>query len=86
MMSGADPLAVIQDLLEIDPFPHPRESRAHRTGLSSMVAQSEAKRAGSAGGANCRWPSLTRAWQMLLKGLFEVRDSHPPHPGLPKWR
>ena len=23
-------------------------------------------------------PSLTRAWQMLLKGLFEVRDATRP--------
>ena len=35
---GADPLAVMQDLLEIDAFPHPREGRA-RTPKASSTAQ-----------------------------------------------
>ena len=37
----------------------------------------EAKRAAEMA-AKLSVPSLTRAWQMLLKGLFEVRDATRP--------
>src|SRR5215469_7842195 len=74
--SGADPLAVMQDLLEITHFLTRVKVAPQAQGFFDG-ASGEAKRA-SALAAKLSVPSLTRAWQMLLKGLFEVRDATRP--------
>ena len=74
--SGADPLAVMQDLLEITHFLTRLKVAPAAQGFFDG-ASGEAKRA-AAIAAKLSVPSLTRAWQMLLKGLFEVRDATRP--------
>ena len=74
--SGADPLAVMQDLLEITHFLTRLKVAPQAQGFFDG-ASGEAKRA-AALAAKLSVPSLTRAWQMLLKGLFEVRDATRP--------
>ena len=74
--SGADPLAVMQDLLEITHFLTRLKVAPAAEGFFDG-ASGEAKRA-AALAAKMSVPSLTRAWQMLLKGLFEVRDATRP--------
>ena len=74
--SGADPLAVMQDLLEITHFLTRVKVAPQAQGFFDG-ASGEAKRA-AALAAKLSVPSLTRAWQMLLKGLFEVRDATRP--------
>ncbi len=74
--SGADPLAVMQDLLEITHFLTRLKVAPAAQGFFDG-ASGEAKRA-AALAAQLSVPSLTRAWQMLLKGLFEVRDATRP--------
>ncbi|MGZ5927531.1 MAG: DNA polymerase III subunit gamma/tau [Rhizomicrobium sp.] len=74
--SGADPLAVMQDLLEITHFLTRLKVAPSAQGFFDG-ASGEAKRA-AALAAKMSVPSLTRAWQVLLKGLFEVRDATRP--------
>jgi DNA polymerase III subunit gamma/tau len=74
--SGADPLAVMQDLLEITHFLTRLKVAPAAQGFFDG-ASGEAKRAAALAG-RLSVPSLTRAWQMLLKGLFEVRDATRP--------
>ncbi|HZQ40454.1 MAG TPA: DNA polymerase III subunit gamma/tau, partial [Rhizomicrobium sp.] len=74
--SGADPLAVMQDLLEITHFLTRLKVAPAAQGFFDG-ASSEAKRAADLA-AKLQVSSLTRAWQMLLKGLFEVRDAVRP--------
>ncbi len=73
---GADPLAVMQDLLEITHFLTRIKVAPGAEGFFDG-ASSEAKRAAEMA-AKLSVPSLTRAWSMLLKGLFEVRDAARP--------
>ena len=73
---GADPLAVIQDLLEITHFLTRIKVAPGAEGFFDG-ASSEAKRSAEMAG-KLTVPSLTRAWTMLLKGLFEVRDAARP--------
>jgi DNA polymerase-3 subunit gamma/tau len=73
---GADPLAVMQDLLEITHFLTRIKVAPGAEGFFDG-ASSEAKRAAEMA-AKLTIPSLTRAWTMLLKGLFEVRDAARP--------
>ena len=73
---GADPLAVMQDLLEITHFLTRVKVAPGAEGFFDG-GSSEAKRAAEMA-AKLSVPSLTRAWQMLLKGLFEVRDATRP--------
>jgi DNA polymerase-3 subunit gamma/tau len=73
---GADPLAVMQDLLEITHFLTRIKVAPGAEGFFDG-ASSEAKRAAEMA-AELSVPSLTRAWTMLLKGLFEVRDAARP--------
>jgi len=73
---GADPLAVMQDLLEIVHFLTRVKVAPDAEGFfdgSSKEAQRAAEMAGKLSMA-----SLTRAWSLLLKGLFEVRDAARP--------
>jgi DNA polymerase-3 subunit gamma/tau len=74
--SGADPLAVMQDLMEITHFLTRLKVAPLAQGFFDG-ASGEAKRA-AALAAKLSVPSLTRAWQLLLKGLFEVRDATRP--------
>ena len=74
--SGADPLAVMQDLLEITHFLTRLKVAPQAQGFFDG-ASGEARRAAGLA-AKLSVPSLTRAWQMLLKGLFEVRDATRP--------
>jgi DNA polymerase-3 subunit gamma/tau len=73
---GADPLVVIQDLLETTHFLTRVKVAPGAEGFFDG-GSGEAKRAAEMAG-KLSVPSLTRAWQMLLKGLFEVRDSVRP--------
>ena len=73
---GADPLAVMQDLLEITHFLTRIKVAPGAEGFFDG-ASSEARRAAEMAG-KLTVPTLTRAWTMLLKGLFEVRDAARP--------
>ncbi len=74
--SGADPLAVMQDLLEITHFLTRLKVSPSAQGFFDG-GSGEAKRA-AALAAKLSVPSLTAPGQMLLKGLFEVRDATRP--------
>jgi len=73
---GADPLAIMQDLLETTHFLTRVKVAPGAEGFFDG-GSAEAKRAADMA-AKLSVPSLTRAWQMLLKGLFEVRDATRP--------
>ena len=73
---GADPLAVMQDLLEITHFLTRVKVAPGAEGFFDGSSAEAARAAEMAGKLSV--PSLTRAWQMLLKGLFEVRDATRP--------
>jgi DNA polymerase-3 subunit gamma/tau len=74
--SGADPLAVMQDLLETTHFLTRVKVSPNAQGFFDG-GSGEAKRAAELA-AKLSVASLTRAWQMLLKGLMEVRDATRP--------
>jgi DNA polymerase-3 subunit gamma/tau len=73
---GADPLVVMQDLLEMTHFLTRLKIAPGAEGFFEG-GTGEAKRAAEMA-AKLSVPSLTRAWQMLLKGLLEVRDAARP--------
>jgi DNA polymerase-3 subunit gamma/tau len=73
---GADPLVVMQDLLETTHFLTRIKVAPGAEGFFDG-GSGEAKRAAEMA-TKLPVPSLTRAWQMLLKGLFEVRDAVRP--------
>ncbi|MHA1114228.1 MAG: DNA polymerase III subunit gamma/tau, partial [Alphaproteobacteria bacterium] len=74
--SGADPVVVIGDLLD---FTHwlTRLKVAPKAAQSQPVAEAERVRGGEMA-AKLSMPALTRAWQMLLKGLGETRVAPAP--------
>ena len=74
--AGADPLAVMQDLLETVHFLTRLKVAPNAVGFFDG-GSGEAKRAAELA-AKLSVASLTRAWQILLKGLFEVRDATRP--------
>ena len=74
--AGADPLAVMQDLLETTHFLTRLKVAPAAQGFFDG-GSGEAKRAAELA-AKLSVAALTRAWQMLLKGLFEVRDATRP--------
>ena len=74
---GADPLAVMQDLLETVHFLTRVKVAPAAQGFFDG-GSGEAKRAADIAG-KLSVASLTRAWQILLKGLFEVRDATHPN-------
>ncbi|HJT43616.1 MAG TPA: DNA polymerase III subunit gamma/tau [Rhizomicrobium sp.] len=74
--AGADPLAVMQDLLETTHFLTRVKVAPAAQGFFDG-GSGEAKRAAELA-AKLSVASLTRAWQILLKGLFEVRDATRP--------
>jgi len=73
---GADPLAVMQDLLETTHFLTRLKVAPGAEGFFDG-GSAEARRAADMA-AKLSVPTLSRAWQMLLKGLFEVRDATRP--------
>ena len=74
--AGADPLAVMQDLLETTHFLTRVKVAPAAQGFFDG-GSGEARRAADIAG-KLSVASLTRAWQILLKGLFEVRDATRP--------
>jgi len=74
--AGADPLAVMQDLLETTHFLTRVKVAPAAQGFFDG-GSGEAKRAAELA-AKLSVAVLTRAWQILLKGLFEVRDATRP--------
>ncbi|MEE8272954.1 MAG: DNA polymerase III subunit gamma/tau [Alphaproteobacteria bacterium] len=78
--SGADPLVVLQDLLDFCHF-LTRVKLVPEAAESAAVAEAERVR-GAALAGRVAMPVLTRAWQMLLKGLDEVRTAPKPQAAL----
>jgi DNA polymerase-3 subunit gamma/tau len=74
--AGADPLALTQDLLETVHFLTRIKVAPAAQGFFDGGSD-EARRASTLAG-KLSVPALTRAWQILLKGLFEVRDAARP--------
>ena len=73
---GADPLAVMQDLLETTHFLTRVKVAPGAEGFFEGGSKEAARAAAMA--EKLSVPSLTRAWQMLLKSLLEVRDAGNP--------
>jgi DNA polymerase-3 subunit gamma/tau len=74
--AGADPALVIQDLLEITHW-LTRLKVVPEAADGPAVAGAERSR-GVAMAERLGMPVLARAWQMLLKGLFEVQTASAP--------
>jgi DNA polymerase-3 subunit gamma/tau len=73
---GADPLAIMQDLLETTHFLTRVKVAPAAEGFFDG-GSAEARRAAEMA-ETLSVPALTRAWQTLLKGLLEVRDATRP--------
>lgn len=69
--AGADPVVVINDLLEVSHW-LTRLKVTPDTGTDALVSEAEKEQGGKMA-ASLGMPHLTRAWQMLMKGLSEVR-------------
>ncbi len=76
--AGADPLVVMQDLLETTHFLTRVKVAPGAEGFFDGGSAEAARAVAMAAKLNV--PALTRAWQMLLKGLIEVRDAANPYP------
>lgn len=74
--SGADPVVVINDLLEVSHW-LTRLKVTPDTGIDTLVSEAE-KQQGGKMASDLSMPHLTRAWQMLMKGLSEVRVAPSP--------
>jgi DNA polymerase-3 subunit gamma/tau len=74
--SGADPQVVLNDLLEVAHW-LTRLKVTPDTGSDALVSEAE-KSQGGAMAEQLTMPHLTRAWQMLLKGLGEVKAAPSP--------
>jgi len=74
--SGADPLVVVQDMLELTHW-LTRLKVAPDGADDALVAEAERTR-GKDMASNLSMPILTRTWQMLLKGLSEARTAPMP--------
>jgi DNA polymerase-3 subunit gamma/tau len=74
---GADPLMVMQDLLDLTHFVT-RLKLAPEAGSGDPLEEGDRERARPLAAA-LSMPVLTRAWQMLLKGIEEVQNA--PMPG-----
>jgi DNA polymerase-3 subunit gamma/tau len=73
---GADPLMVIQDLLDLTHF-LTRLKLAPEAGSGDPMAEGDRERARPLA-ALLPMPVLARAWQMLLKGIDEVQTAPTP--------
>ena len=74
--SGADPIIVLQDLLELTHW-LTRIKVAPEGAQDALAAEAERTR-GKAMADALSMPVLTRTWQMLLKGLSEARTAPMP--------
>ncbi len=74
--SGADPVVVLNDLLEVSHW-LTRLKVTPDTGADALVSEAERLQGGDMA-SKLGMPQLTRAWQMLLKGLQEVRTAPSP--------
>ncbi len=74
--AGADPVVVMQDLLEVTHW-LTRVAVAPEVALGGGVPEAERER-GGAMAKELPLPVLARAWQMLLKGLGEVQSAPSP--------
>jgi DNA polymerase III subunit gamma/tau len=75
---GADPITVMQDLLETTHFLTRVKVAPGAEGFFDGGSAEAARAAALA--AKLGVPALTRCWQMLLKGVVEVRDAANPCP------
>ena len=75
---GADPITVVQDLLETTHFLTRVKVAPGAEGYFDGGSAEAARAAALA--AKLGVPALTRCWQMLLKGIVEVRDAANPCP------
>ncbi len=73
---GADPLLVMQDLLDLGHF-LTRLKLAPDAGLGDPILEGERERARPLA-ERLSMPALARVWQMLLKGLAEVQAAPSP--------
>jgi len=73
---GADPLTVLQDLLDLSHF-LTRLKLAPEAGAGDPIAEGDRERARPLA-EKLAMPVLARAWQMLLKGLEEVQVAPSP--------
>ncbi len=73
---GADPLTLMQDFLELTHFLTRLKVAPNSQGFFDG-GSAEGNRAAEMA-AKLSVPTLTRTWQILLKGLFEVRDATRP--------
>jgi len=73
---GADPLMVLQDLLDLSHF-LTRLKLAPEAGVDDPIAEGDRERARPLA-EKLTMPALTRVWQMLLKGLGEVQAAPVP--------
>ncbi len=73
---GADPLMVLQDLLDLTHFVT-RLKLAPEAGAGDPLEEGERERARPLAQA-LSMPVLTRAWQMLLKGVEEIQQAPNP--------
>jgi DNA polymerase-3 subunit gamma/tau len=78
--SGADPVTIVQDLLDHTHW-ITRMKLAPDAARVSAVSDVERER-GAAMAEALSMPVLTRAWQMLLKGLAEVQSAPNPLPAV----
>ena len=77
---GADPLVVLQDLLD---FTHFLTRVKLVPDLAKEAGTAEAERVrGTALAQSLGMPALSRAWQMLLKGVGEVQSAPSPQAAL----
>ncbi|NVJ97704.1 MAG: DNA polymerase III subunit gamma/tau [Alphaproteobacteria bacterium] len=74
--AGADPAVVLNDLLEVTHW-LTRLKVTPETGTDTLVSEAERKQ-GGAMATELGMPHLTRAWQMLLKGVGEVKVAPSP--------
>src|SRR6516164_8128865 len=73
---GADPLMVLQDLLDLSHF-LTRLKLSPEAGVGDPIAEGDRKRAGPLA-EKLTFPVLARVWQMLLRGLEEVQTAPSP--------
>ena len=74
--SGADPLAILQDLLDLSHF-LTRLKLAPEAGAGDPIVEGDRERARPLS-EKLAMPVLARVWQMLLKGLEEVQVAPSP--------
>ena len=74
--SGADPTVVLNDLLEVAHW-LTRLKVTPDTGTDALVSEAEKSQGGEMA-KKLSMPHLTRAWQMLLKGLGETKVAPSP--------